>query len=231
MPQAALEAWLQRKRTRDATTCAGLALLALVAGLLVLVCTFWFAYGVSWIGWQGVSAIGELVFGQRLRLTHGGRMIGCGVFVLLLFIGQARRSRHEVGNFPRKQYPPYHCGGGGFGSMVMLLAYPQTSSRMIADLLYTGPRLLGGAWGLLRRALRLLRLDTHGCAHLLAFLLSHSSAVSNEALVGAFPGWNLPKLLSQAREVDGVVVLDLTVSLTDELRAELEQLPASVAPG
>ncbi len=58
----------------------------------------------------------------------------------------------------------------------MLLLFPQASSRMITDILFTGPRLLFGGWGLLRESARLRTADTAGLAQILAVLAGRGGA-------------------------------------------------------
>jgi len=227
----AIEAWLRKKRTSEAWTSVDVSLLALAGGLIVLALTFWFTYAIIFIGWTGVSALFDLLFSRLVRLTHEQRLFVSGIFLLLLFVGNARTSREYLGDYPRRNYNPLAHRAGPFA----LLAYPGTSAKMITDRLYTGPRLVTAARSFVRRVFRLLALDAAGCAHVLAYLLEKRAAVSNEELAETFAGWNLGKLISQLANIEGVVFLELGVSLTDELRTELRPLaglaPATDHPG
>ena len=121
-----------------------LSLLAFVAGLVVLFLTFWFTYAVIWFGMLGISAAFELLFNRRLVLTHVWRLILSSIFIFLLFIGNARTAREYLADYPKRNYRGIGIGtqAGVAGAMVSLLAYPGASTRMISDLLFTGPRLV-----------------------------------------------------------------------------------------
>jgi len=118
--------------------------LAFVAGLVVLFLTFWFTYAIIWFGMLGISAASELMFNQRLALTHIWRLILSSIFIVLLFIGNARTDREYLADYPRRNYRGIGIGtqAGVAGALVCLLTYPGASTRMISDLLFTGPRLV-----------------------------------------------------------------------------------------
>jgi hypothetical protein len=120
------------------------SLLALIAGVVVLFLTFWFTYAIIWFGMLGVSAASELLFNTRLVLTHIWRLVLSSIFILLLFIGNARTDREYLADYPRRNYRGIDIGtqAGVAGALVSLLAYPGASTRMISDLLFTGPRLI-----------------------------------------------------------------------------------------
>jgi hypothetical protein len=124
--------------------CSALtSLLAFAAGLAVLFLTFWFTYAIIWFGMLGVSAASELLFDKRLALTHIWRLILSAVFIVLLFIGNARTSREYLSDYAERNYPgPALAATGLIGSLLCLLGYPETSAKMICDLLYTDPRLI-----------------------------------------------------------------------------------------
>jgi len=143
--------------SRDENVSAGLktvlgalllSALALVAGLVVLFLTFWFTYAIIWFGMLGISAGSELLFNKRLVLTHIWRLILSSIFIVLLFIGNARTSREYLADYPRRNYRGIGIGmqTGAAGALVSLLAYPGASTRMISDLLFTGPRLIAYAF-------------------------------------------------------------------------------------
>ena len=120
------------------------SLLALIAGVVVLFLTFWFTYAIIWFGMLGVSAGSELLFNKRLVLTHIWRLVLSSIFIVLLFIGNARTDREYLADYPRRNYRGIGIGtqAGVAGALVSLLAYPGASTRMISDLLFTGPRLV-----------------------------------------------------------------------------------------
>lgn len=120
------------------------SLLALIAGVLVLFLTFWFTYAIIWFGMLGVSAAAELLFDKRLVLTHIWRLVLSTIFIGLLFLGNARTDREYLADYPRRNYRGIGIGtqAGVAGALVSLLTYPGASTRMISDLLFTGPRLV-----------------------------------------------------------------------------------------
>lgn len=129
--------------------------LAFIAGLVVLFVTFWFTYAIIWFGMLGISAASELLFNKRLALSHIWRLVLSSIFIVLLFIGNARTSREYLADYPRRNYRGIGIGtqAGVAGALVSLLAYPGASTRMISDLLFTGPRLVAYAC---RKAVRSL---------------------------------------------------------------------------
>src|SRR5438034_101991 len=82
-----------------------------------------------------------------------------------------------------------------------LLAYPGASARMITDLLFTGPRLVVVAWGALKKALRLVRMDIEGCSRVLAVLGSSDSRVSCDELAELSAVPDADRVLSQLRDI------------------------------
>ena len=226
-----VENWVKRKKAAEVAGSLGTGLVALVAGCLILFLTFWFTYAILWIGMQGVSAFSELVFSHRLRLSHETRLIGAGLFLVLLFIGNARTSREYLGTYPKEDYPAtLGLGGDLLSSLGILLAHPEAASKMSSDLLYTGPRLVTGSWGLFRRAGRMRRVDAEGCGAVLNLLATCPGSVSHEALAEAFPDRDLAALTRQLRDLEWVVPLEKGLSLTHDLRNELAPWVAAPPP-
>ena len=215
-----IKKWLQKKKASGAAARGLLALLAVLAGVVVLFLTFWFTYAVIYVGCMGASAFSELAFNQKLRLTHGWRLAGSGLFLVLLFIQHFLTSPWHWGDYPRRDYvsaPALQYHAGVAGGLAFMLAYPGASANMIADILLSGPRLVTGAWNLGRESMRLARLDETGCAELIAFLLSCNAAVPYDELRSA--GWEA--WFGQLRCINGVVFLEKGLSLSGELRNEL----------
>lgn len=211
-----------------AVACWGTALLALLAGALVLFVTFWVAYGVLFVGEWAVSALGELVWNHELHLSHAWRLALCGLFLAALFVEWLRRSVWDLGNYPAVNAPPGTNAlvyrGGVAASFAVLLANPQATSTMMAELLYTGPRLVVASGHLVREARRLVRLDATACAWTLAVLAGSDHAVTYEELAAAWPAADWRELRSELAQIQGVVVLAKGLSLTEELRLELREL-------
>jgi hypothetical protein len=226
MENSALKAWLKRKTARDAAANLFVASLALAAGTVVLTITFFFAYAIVWFGFNfGVSGFSQLLFNQRLHISHPAILLVCAVFLVLLFVGNARTSRDYLASLPKRNYvPSASMPGGAFGALGTLLAYPDASSRMIADLLFTGPRLMVAALSAFKKAGRLVRLDAEGCSRVLAVLLSRNSHFSCEEVSELAGVPDSAKVFRQMRDLDGVVFLQSEpagLSLTSELREEL----------
>jgi len=220
MNKDAVQHWLKRKKATDAVRNSLLALAALVAGLVVLFATFWLAYAAIWVGWQGIAAITELLFSRRFSFPHGGRLVGSGVFTVLLFLQYFRTDPWHWGEYPKRKYPGPVGLVLGLGA---LLVYPGAASNMTADILLNGPRLIAGAAALGRQAGAWLRMDAVNCAVLLAFLARSSHAVTYDVLrAGGWADW-----MDQLRHLDRVVFLEQGLTLSSDLKQELLTLGAS----
>jgi hypothetical protein len=213
-----IEVWLKRKKSFGATSRMLLAVVALLAGLVVLFLTFWFTYAIVWFGFRGVSAVSSLAFNQKLHLAHEWRLVASGVFLVLLFIQHLRTSPWHWGDYPQRDDYSF-MAGHALGPWA-LLRYPGASANMIADILLSGPRLLTGTWTLLQESKRLKQLDVDGCSQLITFLASRPLAVPYEELREA--GWE--DWFGQLRNIEGVVFLEKGLNLSAELRKELAGL-------
>jgi hypothetical protein len=206
------------------------AVLGLALGLVVLFLTFWLAYAILYLSERGVSALSELALGHRLRLTHDWRLMLSGTLIVALFIEWCRRSPGDLGDYSSFERIPYGNAlafqAGPIGALAILLARPRASAAMITEMLYTGPRLVLGAWQLTREGLRLSRADCAACAWVLGYLANYDRAVSPEELVEAWPEMDWGRLRRELRWIPGVVFLDTKLSLTDDLRRELRVVAA-----
>jgi len=223
MNPESIEPWLRRLKRRSVTSKRLLSGIALVAGVAVLFLTFWFTYAIIWFGMHGISALSELAFGKRLYLAHGWRLVASGVFVVLLFVQHFRTDPLHWGDYEKRDYvaaPALQMQAGVLGGLGFMLAYPSASANMVADILLSGPRLATGAWRLWQESRRMARLDAPGCAPLLAFLASRHQAVPYEELREA--GWEC--WFEQLHSIEGVVFLQKGLSLSGELRQELNRL-------
>lgn len=252
MQQAAIQQWLRRKAASETATGALFTAGCLIFGGVVLVITFLLTYAVVWFGFNiGVSGFSELIFNRRLRLSHVGIVAVSLTFVGLLFRANQRMSREYLGAYPRRDHPQSLPGLIGLpGPLISLLAYPGASTRMIADLLLTGPRLVTIAWSNAGKSSRLARLDVEGCSRVLAVLLQKAGRVSFAELTASARLTNPEKTFRQLRDLDGIVFLreePIGLSLTGEFRRELAdalgqpaapdsipapvERPANLAPG
>ena len=224
MNEEAIKLWLQRKKSSGTTARCLTAFAALLGGAVILFLTFWFTYAIIWFCVPGISAVTELAFSKKLRLAHEWRLLLSGLFLLLLFIQHLRTCPWHWGNYPQDEnYDRAWALGRAFGPAGALLSAPGASANMIADILMSGPRLTTGAWKLWRESRRLHFLDEAGCAQLLGFLASRPSAVPYEDLHQA--GWE--EWFGHLRCVEGVIFLEKGITLSSELRQELQQLAAN----
>jgi len=229
MTSPALESWLRRRFRVEAGMGFLVGLLALALGLVVMFVTYWLAYAVVWVAGEAASAIVQIAGGKRFRIPHDWRLIGAGVFMVLLFVNHLRTSPWNRGNYGDLGPQPAFMGAvvyqaGAIGSLACLLRHPQASSRMIAEILETGPRCLTGGVAMFRRTTAIMRMDVGGCASALAVLMASPGAVPPETLAGHLPAgheWRNVEL--QLKLVEGVVSVSRGLTLTGELRSELSQ--------
>ncbi|HMP84574.1 MAG TPA: hypothetical protein PKA41_17910 [Verrucomicrobiota bacterium] len=214
-----VNAWLEKKKRRGVYGNCLLGVAALVSGLFVLFLTFWFTYAILWIAWPGVSAVSELIFSKKLHMSHEVRLVCSGVFIILLFIQHVRTCPWHWGDYSKVNAVPPGLAmhTGVTGSFAILLANPQASANIIADILLSGPRLVTGSWKLWRTGMNLKRLDITGCAALIGFLATKVNATPYEELRAA--GWE--EWLDHLRLLEGVVFLEKGIKLSDDLKREL----------
>jgi hypothetical protein len=81
----------------------------------------------------------------------------------------------------------------------------------------TGPRLLVGAFRLLREARKIYLIDVVGCAKFIDFLLQHNRLMPYEEFRGA--GWE--PWLPQLRRIEALRFLKNGVTLAEDWRMEL----------
>src|SRR6185436_13117036 len=176
-PTAPMENWLRKRFAQEAGLSVFMGVAAIALGLVVLFLTFWLAYAVMWIAGRALSAVTELVVNKKLPWPHWLRLAGAAGFMVLLFRHHLRTSPWSRGSYADADATPtegfdelggaiaWH--GGALLSLGLLLRNPTASSRMILELLETGPRLLTGARALFRQADALRRMDPAGCAWVL----------------------------------------------------------------
>lgn len=225
-----LESWVQQRRVEEASANVGIAVAAVGLGVVVLFFTFWLAYALAWIAAGAVSAVTEMLFNMRFRIPHLLRLLLAGAFVVALCAEWLRRSVHELGSWAGERVSKWIPQSGGFGALVQLLGHPTASSKMITEILYTGPCLLTGAWALVQRSKALRHQDPTALAWLLSVLITRPNAFAYDELRALWPDADWEDLLAQARSVDGVVALEKGLGLTAELREELRRAGGSGPP-
>jgi len=222
--QSILRHWLRKKAAADAAHHFLFALLLLSVGAVLLAVTFFFACLALWVVLNGAgSALSEILWNRPLHLSLAVTVMVSALFVVALFFESARVSREYLTRRSRRERWPSRSSDrtGGF---VNLLVYSDISSRLIADALFTGPRLVTGAWSCLRKAGRLSRLDVEDGSRVLALLFSRPSRCSLADLVQLSDVPDPGKAASQLRDIDGVLLVQLDppgLILTAELRQEL----------
>jgi hypothetical protein len=225
MPGELIQHWLEKKIKTHIVVCWAGAVLALLAGGVVLFLTFWLAYLVLYIGEFGVSAMGELVFNHALRLTHSWRILICGLFLAALFAEWLRRSPEDLGNYGEIKAPAGARAlvlyDGAMGAFAMLLDNPQASATMITDILCVGPRLVLGTVALVRAALRWRQFNAADCAWVLQSLVYKGSAVGDDEFCAGLEGRDWNQLKRVVAQLPGVVFLEKGLSLTEDFRREM----------
>lgn len=216
----AIENHLQSWKSKSVVLSYLMAVLAFFLGLLVMFLIFWLAYAALFAAGMGIAAFSELIGNKQVHLNHHARLIGSGVFLVLLFIQHLRDDPWHYGDYPERDYksaPILQFQAGLAGAFATMLAYPGATANIISDCLMSGPRLLCGCWRLFRRVARLRKIDVSTCAQLLFFLLQQAKATPYEQLHEA--GWK--SYLPMLQEMEGVVFLEKGVVLSEDFRAEL----------
>lgn len=229
-----IEGWLRKRFAQEAGVSVFMGVAAIALGIVVVFFTFWLAYVAMWFAGKTISAVPELIAGKSVPWPHWWRMLGAGCFVVLLIRHHLKTSPWHRGSYADADATPdggfdplagaMAAHGGGFTSLAHLLWHPAASSRMILEILETGPRLLTGSRTLFRQADALRRMDPAGCAWVLLFLAGRTNAVPREELIAAWPEAEWPKLWAQLRLIDGLVFLEKGLSLRMDLRDELKPL-------
>jgi hypothetical protein len=231
-----IQQWLRKKAAADAAHHFLFALFLLSVGAVLLAVAFFFACVVLWVALNGAgSALSEILWNRPLHLSLAAIVTVAAMFVVFLFIESARVSRKYLTGFSRRERWPSRSvdRSGGF---VNLLVYSDISSRLIADALLTGPRLVTGAWSCFRKAGRLALLDAEAGSHVLAVLFTRASRCSLGDLVQLAGVPDPGKAAGQLRDIDGIVLINRDppgLTLTSELRQELAgvlDLSAPLAP-
>jgi hypothetical protein len=218
-----IQQWLRKQAAADAAHYFLFALFLLSVGAALLAVTFFFACALLWVALNGAgSALSELLWNRPLHLPLAAIITVAALFVVFLFVESARVSRQYLTRIRRQDRWPSRSADST-GGFVNLLVYSDISSRLIADALLIGPRLVAGAWTCLKKAGRLSRLDAEAGSRVLAVLFSRASRCSPGDLVQS--GVPDPtKAANQLRDIDGVVLIRLDppgLTLTSELRQEL----------
>jgi hypothetical protein len=221
--RSTIQQWLRKKAAADAAHHFLFAVSLLSVGAILLAVTFFFACVLLWVALNGAgSALSEILWNRPVHLSLAAIVPVAAMFVAFLFIESARVNRQYLTRNSSRARSSRSAGRtGGF---VNLLVYSDISSRLIADGLLTGPRLMSGAWCCFRKAGRLSRLDAEAGSRVLAVLFSRASRCSLGDLSKLSGVPDPGKTAGQLRDIDGVLFIHLDppgLTLTSELRQEL----------
>jgi hypothetical protein len=233
----AIDDWLRKRFAQEAGLSVLMGVAAIGLGVVAVFLTFWLAYAMMWLVGEALSAVTQIITNKKVPWPHWLRLAGAAGFMVLLFRQHLQTSPWNRGSYADADATPTDgfdklggllaLHGGVLLSLGQLLRYPTASSRLIVELLETGPRLLTGARGLFRQADALRRMDMAGCAWVLTVLAGRTGCVPREELTAAWPDADWPRLWTQLRLIDGLVFLEKGISLTEDLRNELQPLFAS----
>lgn len=235
--EALLRKWLKKKVAVQAAAYSLASLASLGLGIVVLTITYFLAYAIVWFGFNyGVSAVSELVFGRSLHLTSIQITIICALFLILLFIENIRTNPEHLDSYCLKHpmSPAATMMSGVTGTLAVLLANSDATSKIIADLLFSGPRLINYSMSALLRALRFLQINIEGCSKALMLLFGRTSRVSLNELAVSLQGFNPVNILFQLQEIEGVLFIakdPAGIMLMEDLRKELAELFQSAVFG
>src|SRR5436189_4199752 len=158
MDRSFVQNYLVKWKRRNIIANWILAVAALGGGLFLLFLTFWFTYVILFILGSGASALWDLLFNKKLVISQEIRLIGSGLFLVLLFVQYFRTDPSYWSDLPRIDTRRF--GSGDFDWVWLRLLYnPEASARVIADLLLCGPRILVSAPGFVTKAAQLRKLD------------------------------------------------------------------------
>lgn len=222
--------WLKRRRAVAIGMNIFSAVAYMAAGVTILAVIFWFTYAVVWFGYNyGISAVSELLFGRNQHISHNAILIICWCFLALLFVEYGRVSRGYWSDYPVTQSSWSNLWlAGVIGSLVALLVNYEGSSRLIGDLLLTGPRLLGSGIRALHRAFLLTGADLQMLSDALAILTGRTSPISADELSSRLQCRHSSGILFQLAALDIVLLIReeppaivLDPDLRDQLRTSL----------
>ncbi len=212
-----LEVWRRKSIASGILAAVGGLILSLI--LLALAWVFIFMVSLQVVGgWVPFSA----AWIHLLIPTVG---------IPLLFVGNACVSQETLGkySFTTGTVSNKVVTVPGYGSNINPLASNSIISvlKMIADVLFCGPRV--AVWSIRRivYAIRLVFFDVLGCAAAITVLYDADGRMSYEEINESVEGLDPVRAFQQLRLLDGVVYLESEprgLSLGTELRKELSRI-------
>lgn len=222
-----IENWLKR---RMAFSCAHqLALSAALFALAfcVLILTYYLTFAVIWFGFNyGVSSFFGLFFDKSVHLSNKTINHICFGVLALLFLEYFRVNPQYWKSYTIKARisPSLVFATGLVGSLLVLLINFESSSKMIADVLLTGPNLVIKGFLTLGKAFKFVSFDVRECSTALSMLLESKVRVPLVAFVRTINPTDLIKLISSLQAIEGVILLTnepIGFVIDDDLRRKL----------
>ncbi len=211
-----------RQRVRGAIGFSAFgSVAALLLGIVVSAITFWLIYVAMFMGFQWC-----------FPHTHQTRMIVSGVGLAILFIGNARSDREYLSSYAVDTLdggPAYTIQVPNVGIVSNLnFLSPNTVNSMtkvIAQLLFIGPRLISASWRLARRTVELTRFDVAPSTRVAERLREAKGRVPFTELAVSLEAETLRAGLRDLKMLDAIQFLDSKpagVMLTSDFREELD---------
>ena len=214
--------WLHRKRRLRAPAYLLGAIGTLVVGLLISAATAFFSFIAFIIAWAGIAAAWQIVTGRAVpRFPKTGIAWFTAAFLVLLFVSTSRSKWWERGDIPKGVWSIYSNRENPPSASATAIGL----GKIATDLLSTGPRLLYSAWLTFGKSLRCWRLKIGPSARVLTVLHNSEKAVPRQLLASQLPpAFHWLTVERQLHEIEGVLFLECGLTLSEELRSELNQI-------
>ncbi len=217
-----LTEWLRRKRRLEGPAYLLGAIGMLFFGLLVFAATALFTFVAFCIGWAGMAAGWQVVTDQSAwSFPKTGIAWLTAAFLALLFVQTARSKWWERGDIPEGVWSIYSSRDNPPSATATAVGI----GRVATDILSTGPRLLYSAWLTFGKSRRRWQLNAGPSARVLAVLLNADKSVPRPLLAEQLPpALHWPNVERELHEIEGVLFLERGLTLSQELRSELNQI-------
>ncbi|MFC1705877.1 hypothetical protein ACFL59_03530 [Planctomycetota bacterium] len=223
----ALEAYVSKRLRRGAWIDFAWAVAAAVGGAVILTIAYFVTYGVIWFFLY--------ILPWRVPNASLWASAGSGLVMLLAFIESRRINRKlfqgytndsSAGEIAFSTSLSLLGVGRGPGGLIPLSpAASRNFASVVADLLYSGPRLVTNTVRLVRRGRAKTAADSRECAEVLMMALSEPGRLPFEQIRQQNPDCDLLALSEQLSWLKGVaffVTEPISLILTASFRVELE---------
>jgi hypothetical protein len=198
-----VDATLRKKVQETATANFTGGILLCAATAVALFFTYWFFY----------FALG-IATGWLIKLPHMIKMLLCWAGMVGLFVTHFRQPREYFEEWTvttRDGEPPitfYLPHVGMVSNMdVFSLGNARSAVKFMCAFLLIAPQLFDAGITAIRRAGRLREMDTEGAAEIIGMTLGKAKKVSFAEILAAAPHLDLCGIVSQMRDLDGIVIL------------------------